>query len=249
MNLVPFNYNQKEVRVVTDEAGNPWWVAKDVCDILGLKNTADSLSKIPEKHKGIDSIYTLGGAQKVNIIDETGLYRLILRCDKPQAEPFMEWVTSEVLPTIRKTGQYSTDQATRNIQFYKNEFKALTEFAELFGISGNQALLAANKGCKNYYGIDPMAILEVPALTCQVQSADVTPTQIGSELGLSARKVNQLLIAHGYQKAIAGGKYEPEDKGKCFAVFKDTNKKHSNGTPIAQLLWKYSVVPELQKEM
>jgi len=104
--VVPFMYESKEVRTIKDENGNPLFVAKDVCDILGIKNVSDALSKIPDNHKGIDSIDTLGGTQKLNVVDEPGLYRLILRSDKPQAEPFMEWVTSEVLPQIRKTGNY-----------------------------------------------------------------------------------------------------------------------------------------------
>lgn len=249
MNLVPFNYNQKEVRVVTDEGGNPWWVAKDVCDILGYTNHNVTIN---QHCKGVTNRYPLqtpGGLQDVRIINEPDLYRLIIKSTLPAAQEFEKWVFDEVLPTIRKTGQYSTDQSPKRIKYFQEEFDAFVAWAERFGITGNQALLAANKGCRNYYGIDPMAILEVPALTCPVQSADVTPTQIGSELGLSARKVNQLLITTGYQKAISGGKYEPSDKGKNFAVFKDTNKKHSNGTPVTQLLWKYSVVPELQKIM
>jgi hypothetical protein len=183
----------------------------------------------------------------VNTVDESGLYRLILRCDKPQAEPFMEWVTAEVLPAIRKTGTYSVQYETpKRIEFYKQETKALKELAEMFGITGNQALLAANKGCKNYYGFDPMATMEVQALECPVQSVDVTPTQIGTELCIGARKVNQLLTEHGFQTQVPGGKYEPTDKGRAYAVIKDTNKKHSSGTPVTQLLWKYPIVDELK---
>lgn len=130
--LVPFNYGGREIRVIEDDYGEPWWVAKDVCDILGLNNVAGSLLKIPEKHKGIHPMYTLGGTQKVNIIDEPGLYRLILRSDKPEAEPFMEWVTSVVLPQIRKTGSFNVqpqyvaferklDQLNREFQTLKKE--------------------------------------------------------------------------------------------------------------------------------
>jgi len=105
--IMPFEYESKQIRVVKDESGNHWWVAKDVCDILGLKNVAMALSKIPDIHKGINPIDTLGGAQNLYVIDEPGLYRLILRSDKPNADTLMEWVTSEVLPQIRKTGLYN----------------------------------------------------------------------------------------------------------------------------------------------
>ena len=106
-NIVPFQYAEVTVRTITDESGRTWFAAKDVCEVLGLGNVSMALAKIPEDHKGINRIDTLGGAQNLNMVDEPGLYRLVLRSDKPQAEPFMEWVTSDVLPTIRQTGSYS----------------------------------------------------------------------------------------------------------------------------------------------
>lgn len=101
-----FHFHEAPVRTVTDAQGNPKWVVKDVCDILGVVNSRDALARVPENHKGVDPIDTPGGVQMMNVVDEPGLYRLILRSDKPQAEPFMEWVTAEVLPAIRKTGGY-----------------------------------------------------------------------------------------------------------------------------------------------
>lgn len=103
--LVRFDFQGKGIRTVTID-GNPWFVAKDVCEILEIQNSRDALRRIPEKHKGVVSADTLGGVQNLSIISETGLYRLVLRSDKPQAEPFTEWVTEEVLPEIRKTGVY-----------------------------------------------------------------------------------------------------------------------------------------------
>ncbi len=105
-----FEFNSQSVRSLTDEKGEPWFVAKDVCGILDLDNVAMALQRVPENHKGINSIDTLGGIQQLSTVDEPGLYRLILRSDKPAAEPFMEWVTSEVLPAIRKSGSYSVPQ-------------------------------------------------------------------------------------------------------------------------------------------
>ena len=108
--VMPFQFRSNEVRVVTDEQGAPWFVAKDVCEILDLSDTSKSLERIPSHHKGTNPIRTLGGTQQMLTVDEAGLYRLVLRSDKPEAEPFMEWVTSDVLPTIRKTGRYEFHQ-------------------------------------------------------------------------------------------------------------------------------------------
>ena len=105
-----FNYNETEVRTVEID-GEPWFVLKDVCVILGVKNQADVFNRLDDDEKGMDSVDTLGGKQKMYIINESGLYNVILRSDKPEAKPFRKWVASEVLPTIRKHGVYATPEA------------------------------------------------------------------------------------------------------------------------------------------
>ena len=102
-----FSFNGIPVRAVKDESGNPWFVAKDVCDVLEIKNSRDTLNKcLDEDERGVDIIYTPGGNQEMTIVSEAGLYSLILRSRKPEAKAFKRWVTHEVLPSIRKTGAY-----------------------------------------------------------------------------------------------------------------------------------------------
>lgn len=105
-----FNYNDHEVRTVQKD-GEPWFVLKDVCGILSIGNVADVYARLDTDEKGVGQIDTLGGRQNMSIINESGLYNVILRSDKPEAKPFRKWVTSEVLPSIRKHGAYMT-QAT-----------------------------------------------------------------------------------------------------------------------------------------
>ena len=112
--VVPFYFQSNEVRTIL--VGNePWFVAKDVCDILGIGNVTMALQKIPVNHLALNRIEGKRGQYEVNTVDEPGLYRLILRSDKPQAEPFMEWVTAEVLPAIRKTGSYSLSEGDKKV--------------------------------------------------------------------------------------------------------------------------------------
>lgn len=87
--------------------GAPWFVLKDVCDILGVSNSRMVADRLDDDEKGVSQIDTLGGKQKVLVINESGLYHVVLRSDKPQAKPFRKWVTNEVLPTLRKTGSYN----------------------------------------------------------------------------------------------------------------------------------------------
>lgn len=87
--------------------GAPWFVLKDVCNILGVSNSRMVADRLDDDEKGVSQIDTLGGKQKVLVINESGLYHVVLRSDKPQAKPFRKWVTNEVLPTLRKTGSYN----------------------------------------------------------------------------------------------------------------------------------------------
>lgn len=104
-----FNYNDKQVRTV-EKDGDVWWVLKDVCDILDLNSPHKVAERLEEDEKGRNLIPTPGGDQEMAIINESGLYNVILRSDKPEAKPFRKWVTSEVLPSIRKHGAYMTPE-------------------------------------------------------------------------------------------------------------------------------------------
>ena len=106
MEIIPFDYKSKPVRVIQDEDGIPWWVAKDVCKILGLEDTHKVVKRLDNDEKGRKIIPTPGGDQEMWIINEPGLYSLMLRSNKPEAKQFKKWITHDVLPTIRKTGKY-----------------------------------------------------------------------------------------------------------------------------------------------
>lgn len=102
-----FNFNGSPLRTLTDGNGDPWFVAKDVCNVLGLNNVGQALARLDDDEK---SSITLNdgtpGTPTKAIVSESGLYSLILASRKPEAKEFKRWVTHEVLPTIRKTGGY-----------------------------------------------------------------------------------------------------------------------------------------------
>ena len=96
----------------------PWFVGRDVAEILGYSNSRDALAKrVDEEDKGVAKCDTLGGMQDLTIINESGLYSLILSSKLPNAKKFKHWVTSEVLPSIRKTA--SMRPRTSSIRFWK----------------------------------------------------------------------------------------------------------------------------------
>lgn len=102
---VVFNFVSNTLRVVTID-GNPWFVAADVCDALGIENNRNATARLDDDEKGVRTMDTPSGQQELTIINESGLYSLILTSRKPEAKKFKKWVTSEVLPAIRKTGSY-----------------------------------------------------------------------------------------------------------------------------------------------
>mgnify|MGYP005903351889 FL=1 len=97
---------------VVECEGEPWFVAKDVCECLELTDVSKTISLLDDDEKGTNSIRTPGGEQQMLVISEPGLYSLILRSRKPEAKAFSKWVRSEVLPNLRKTGGYGVPEKT-----------------------------------------------------------------------------------------------------------------------------------------
>lgn len=107
--LKNFSFEGRQIRALTIE-GEPYFVGKDVAEVLGYSNSRKAIADhVDSEDKGVTKCYTLGGTQQTTIINESGLYSLILSSKLPDAKKFKHWVTSEVLPTIRKHGAYMTD--------------------------------------------------------------------------------------------------------------------------------------------
>ena len=101
-----FNFNEKEVRIHRDKNGKPWFVAKDVCDVLGLSNITEALRNLDGDELTSEILKSGNQGREMKLVSESGLYALVIRSNKPNAKKFRKWITSEVLPSIRKTGGY-----------------------------------------------------------------------------------------------------------------------------------------------
>ena len=144
-NLVPFQFESHAVRVLTDPQGDPLFFAVDVCAALGIVNARDALSKLDADEKtqviDVDTVGLTDGTginNLVNVVTESGLYTLILRCrdaTTPGTVPhrFRKWVTSEVLPSIRKTGGYAVPMTPGQalVEMAQNFLRHETQIAEL----------------------------------------------------------------------------------------------------------------------
>ena len=127
--IIPFHFESHQLRAI-ERDGQPWFVAADVCEFLGLINDRNAVARLDADEKGVHLTDTLGGKQEINIVNESGLYSLILRCRRAAtpgtpAHRFRKWVTSEVLPTIRKTGRYEAAPVIETIS--PQQHKQLTD--------------------------------------------------------------------------------------------------------------------------
>lgn len=156
--------------VVVD--GEPWFVGKDVAEALGYSNTRDALAKrVDEEDKGVANCDTLGGNQNLTIINESGVYALIFGSKLPNAKKFKHWVTSEVLPSIRKTGSYNLPGTYKEalqqllIQVEENERLALENSemkpkAEYFDDLVDRKLLTNFRDTAKELGVKPKKFLD-----------------------------------------------------------------------------------------
>lgn len=110
--LTMLNFEGKEVRHIMLGA-ELWWVATDVCDILTIQNVSQALNGLDGDENLLYTLHISGQNRAVKLVNESGLYSLILKSNKPDAKRFRKWITSEVLPSIRKTGQYNVKAITK----------------------------------------------------------------------------------------------------------------------------------------
>ena len=120
--IIQFNNNGFSVRSLLVE-GEPWFVAKDVCKALGLSNVTETLKRVDLDDLSSVKLNSGGQLRNMKVINESGMYQIIFMSNKPQAKKFKKWVTSEVLPSIRKTGSYSLQKGSADINYALQELK------------------------------------------------------------------------------------------------------------------------------
>lgn len=199
-NVIPFNFGKQQVRtlLINDQ---PWFVATDVCESLAIVNTARALSRLDEDERGIHSMNTLGGAQNLSVVNESGLYSLILTSRKAEAKIFKKWVTAEVLPTIRKHGRYEDNTGKMN-----------TLVGQTIGTDGFHMLGAVVKG--------KVSSLPAPIqrrATAKIWSQTHAAFGVRSAADIPA---DQLDAARNFIAAYAvlEGEFIPKGQGKSFDI-------------------------------
>lgn len=110
-----FTFNGSEIPVIIDQDNNPLFIAKDICDVLNLTDVSMATKGLDDDEKLVQTLFVSGQNRQVTLLTESGLYSLVIRSNKPEAKTFKKWITSEVLPSIRKHGAYLTDTKIEDV--------------------------------------------------------------------------------------------------------------------------------------
>lgn len=111
-----FDFNGAGIRTLTDQEGTPWFVAADLADVLGYSSSRAMSRSLDEDEKGVQKLHSLGGAQDFTLVNESGIYHAIFMSQRSEAKAFRKWVTSEVLPNLRKTGHHALEGSALDAQ-------------------------------------------------------------------------------------------------------------------------------------
>lgn len=216
--LQTFAFENKEIRTVVKD-NQPWFVGKDVADVLGYSNTRDALQKhVDVEDKDVANRDTLGGNQNLVVINESGLYSLILKSQLPGAKQFKRWVTSEVLPSIRRHGAYITEDVMA---------KTLNDPNYIIGLIQSIAQAKQELNIKNQIigELKPKAdymdrILKSKSL--------VTITQIAKDYGMSGKALNKALHEYGIQ-------YKQSEQWLLYEKYQNKGYTHSETIVIEDI--------------
>ena len=246
--IVAFDFESHNVRIVLDAAGQPQFVSTDVCEALAIRNSRDAIARLDEDEKGVAITDTLGGKQELSVINESGLYSLILTSRKAEAKRFKRWVTHDVLPSIRKTGSYAAPGLVAALPTPAQDRVCAIlligdAIAKVPGVKPGIAMAATltcisdNTGLKVEQFRRALPVANEPICS-------LNPTQIGELVGVSARSVNSRLQNLGFQFKNDRDEWELTESGKKWAEALPYSR---NGHSGYQVLWNPVVADEIRE--
>lgn len=243
--LAPFDFEGRQVRIITDAQGEPWFVAADVLSTISLDRKA--LERLDDDEKGVNSIHTPGGIQEMTTVNEPGLYALVLGSRKAEAKRFKRWVTHEVLPAIRKTGSYAVPAMAALPAPTQDRVTSLLligqAVAKVPGVKAGIAMAATLTCIHENTGLTIETLRRaLPAANEPICSLNAT--QLGKLVGLSAKTTNLRLANLGLQVRNERDEWELTDPGEAWAEAMPYSR---NGHSGYQILWNPSVAQELRE--
>ena len=247
--IIPFQFETHALRVQVDDASQPWFNANDVCEALQLGNARQALESHVDADdvQKLDTIDSLGRTQRANHVNESGLYALILGSTKDAAKRFKRWVTSEVLPSIRKTGAYATPAVAALPAPTQDRVSSLLligdAVAKVPGVKAGIAMAATLTCIQENTGL-VIETLRRALPAANEPTCSHNATQLGKLAGSSAKAANQRLALLGYQFRNERDEWELTDAGKAWAEAMPFSR---NGHSGYQILWNPAVAEQLKE--
>ena len=244
--LVVFSFETSKVRVCMSRDGEPLFVAADVLSTLSLDRKA--LERLDDDEKGVSSIHTPGGSQDMTVVNESGLFNLVLGSRKPEAKRFKRWVTHEVLPSIRKTGSYTSGVSVPALPSpMLDKVNALLSIGEAIGrvpgVRPGIAMAATLTVIHENTGLTLESLRKtLPAANEPICS--LNPTQLGERIGISARSINTCLQSLRFQFKNERDEWQLTDAGQQWAEAMPFSR---NGHSGYQILWNPTVTDLLSE--
>ena len=243
--LAPFDFEGRQVRIVKDAQGEPWFVAADVLSTISLDRKA--LERLDDDEKGVNSIHTPGGVQEMTTVNEPGLYALVLGSRKAEAKRFKRWVTHEVLPAIRKTGSYAVPAIAALPAPTQDRVTSLLLIGEAVakvpGVKAGIAMAATLTCIHENTGLAIETLRRaLPAANEPICSLNAT--QLGKLVGLSAKTTNLRLANLGLQVRNERDEWELTGVGEAWAEAMPYSR---NGHSGYQILWNPTVAQEMRE--
>ena len=229
----------------------PYFVGKDVAEILGYTNPQKAIrDHVDDEDRTVNESFTVNGTKGL-LINESGLYALIVASKLPAAKKFKRWVTSEVLPAIRKTGSYTVPKLEKNPKYrtrmigtaVRDVRSTAAELQKFFGVKSGIALAKATSMIERAYGVEMPEVKELipPA---EHDTGFLNATELGMRLGVNARKANALLQNAGLQVRF-NGMWRLTNKGEAHG---EEMPYERNGHSGYQIRWNDSVVSVLAED-
>jgi prophage antirepressor-like protein len=246
--IIPFEFESHALRVNLDAAGQPWFVAADVCAALELPETHKAIARLDDDEKGRNSIPTPGGQQEMSVVNESGLYNLVLGSRKPEAKRFKRWITHEVLPSIRKTGSYASAMSVAALpsptQDRVSSLLLIGEaVAKVPGVKHGIAMAATLTCIHENTGLS-METMRRALPANDEPIAAMNPTKLGQQLGMAARSVNARLAAMGLQLRNDRDEWELTEAGQAWGEALPYSR---NGHSGYQILWNPAVIDQMKE--
>ena len=245
--LIPFQFENKNLRVIADEHGEPLFVGKDICLALGYANHNDAMKLhcrgVVKRYPIVDA---LGRTQAARVLTEADMFRLVVNSTLPSAEAFERLVFEEILPTIRKTGAYIPPQQTARLpqlQPVRDLLLVGKAMAKVKGVNEALAMACTLDAIERTTGLPTTMLARALPTVAPESAATLNATQVGEPLSLNGRSANAILEKMGLQYRDENKNWKLTEAGTAYGEMKPF---HRNGHSGYETRWKPSAIEVLR---